>query len=176
MRSRRLWRAVMLSILVLEAFVSGPALADRKSDENAIRSVYKKFETSWNTPGMPGFEDLFTEDADFVVITGKWLKGRDEIVDYHRKLLQSVYAGSGLFTDAIDVRFVSDDLAIGHFRSGAKFQQDGKLVARTSLSTATFVKAGGAWRITAFHNTLTGGPGYAFGPPPGSRDGVDKPK
>ena len=37
---------------------------------------------------MPGFSDLLSEDTDFVVITGKWLKGRSEIVTYHKALLE----------------------------------------------------------------------------------------
>ena len=32
---------------------------------------------------------MFAEDADFVVITGKYLEGRNEIVTYHARLLQT---------------------------------------------------------------------------------------
>jgi hypothetical protein len=42
--------------------------------------VFVMFTKSWDEPGMPGFEDLFTDDADFVVITGRRLKGRNDIV------------------------------------------------------------------------------------------------
>lgn len=64
------------------------------TDETAIREVFESFKKSWDPPGIPGFEALFTADADFIVITGRWLEGRDEIVRYHRELLQSVYTGS----------------------------------------------------------------------------------
>jgi hypothetical protein len=46
-------------------------------EEAAVRGVVSNFAESWNRPGMPGFRDLFTDDADFVVITGKWLKERN---------------------------------------------------------------------------------------------------
>lgn len=59
-------------------------------DERAIKGVFAEFSTSWNQPGMPGFGELFTEDADFVVITGKWIKGRLEIASYHRDLLSRI--------------------------------------------------------------------------------------
>ena len=45
---------------------------------------------------MPGFSDFFTQDADFVIVTGKWLKGRTEIVSYHKDLLADFYKGSRL--------------------------------------------------------------------------------
>jgi hypothetical protein len=44
--------------------------AGDSSDEQAVRDVFAAFSASWNQPGMPGFGDLFTEDADFVVISG----------------------------------------------------------------------------------------------------------
>ena len=50
--------------------------------------VVTEFAQSWNQTGMPGFSDLLSEDTDFVVITGKWLKGRSEIVTYHKALLE----------------------------------------------------------------------------------------
>jgi hypothetical protein len=59
-------------------------------EEAAVRGVVSNFAESWNRPGMPGFSDLFTDDADFVVITGKWLKGRTEIVSYHKNLLETL--------------------------------------------------------------------------------------
>lgn len=117
---------------------------------------------SWNTPGMPGFDQFFTIDADFVVITGKWLRGRDEIVSYHRDLLASFYAGSHLSFDRITVRIVDRKNAIAHIVSGADFAADGKKARRTALATATLRKADGGWKIQTFHNTLTGGPGYSF--------------
>lgn len=150
---------LMLMVIGVPASAGGPA------DEAAVKSVLLRFQESWNTPDMPHIEDLFTDDADFVVITGKWLKGRDEIVGYHRDLLKGVYRDSHLFVDDITVRFVRDDLAIVHMASGANFTRAQEQFRRTSLSTSTLMKTGGKWRIIAFHNTLTGGPGYGFPPP-----------
>jgi uncharacterized protein (TIGR02246 family) len=133
--------------------------ADAKTDEAAIEDVYANFQKSWDQPGMPGFDKLFTEDADFVVITGKWLKGRAELVSYQRELLQGVYAGSRSLPRSLTVRFLTPDIAIAHCTLGARYTRDGKEQVRTGLSTATLVKRNGNWLITAFHNTLTSGPG-----------------
>jgi uncharacterized protein (TIGR02246 family) len=121
--------------------------------------VVAAFAKSWNEPGMPGFGDLFTEDADFVVITGKWLKGRSEIVSYHKDLLADYYKGSRLVPKQVWVRFVHPDVAVAHVAWNASYTEDGKPQKRTALMTLTVTKQEGSWKIATAHNTLTGGPG-----------------
>src|SRR5262245_20725550 len=99
------WRTIMavLRVALLCLLCTGTCLREigDSSDEQAIKNVFATFSASWNQPGMPGFGDLFTEDADFVAISGKWMKGRDEIVSYHKDLLAKRYNGSHSFTDSI---------------------------------------------------------------------------
>lgn len=147
-----------------------PSSASQSTDEIAVKAVFDAFQTSWNTPGMPGFDQLFVPDADFVVITGKWLRGRDEIVSYHRELLRNLYAGSRQFIDQVTVRFVDHQNAVAHIAWGAEVTVEGQRVRRTALGTATLRKSGGRWMIQTVHNTLTGGPGYSFAKPASSRD------
>jgi uncharacterized protein (TIGR02246 family) len=141
-------------MLTVPASASAPA-----ADEAAIKEIFAGFARAWEAPGMPGFEALFTQDADFVVITGKWLKGRDIIVSYHRELLKGHYAGSKQLPQEVTVRFLTPTIAVAHLASGARFNKDGEEVTRTALATATLVKREGKWLISAFHNTLTSGPG-----------------
>jgi uncharacterized protein (TIGR02246 family) len=151
-------RCLLLSCVAMLVTCS-VTMADTANDEEAIRTVFSTFRHSWDQPGMPGFETLFTEDADFVVITGKWLKGRDEIVSYHRELLRGTYAGSRTLPYSVTVRFLTTEIAICHIATGARYMRDGKEQVRTGLATATLVKRNGQWLVTAFHNTLTSGPG-----------------
>jgi uncharacterized protein (TIGR02246 family) len=139
----------------------------QNADEAAIKDVFVMFTKSWDEPGMPAFEDLFTDDADFVVITGRRLKGRNDIVTYHRDLLRTRYKGSrSLPMEVESVRFLAPDIAVAHVTSGARYLEDGAEVTRTGRATATLVRKTGTWRITAFHNTLTGGPGALLPKPP----------
>jgi uncharacterized protein (TIGR02246 family) len=154
---------------VLICSVACFSAAGDSSDEQAIKDVFAAFSASWNQPGMPGFGDLFTEDADFVVITGKWMKGNNEVVSYHKDLLGKHYSGSHSFMDSVTVRFLQPNVAIAHVASGATYMADGKEQKRTGLGTATMVKVNGKWLIAAFPNTLTSGPGYSWGPPPNSQ-------
>jgi uncharacterized protein (TIGR02246 family) len=150
--------AVFVCAVVLAGSVATGAQIDAK-EEAAVRSVVSNFAESWNRPGMPGFSDLFTDDADFVVITGKWLKGRIEIVSYHKDLLESYYKGSHLTPDAVTVRFLQPDVAVAHANWVVSYTKDGQEQKRTALMTLAFTKQVGKWQIAAAHNTLTGGPG-----------------
>jgi uncharacterized protein (TIGR02246 family) len=144
-----------------------PLRAAQQTDDAAIRAVFAQFSTIWNRPGMPGFEELFAEDADFVVVTGRRLTGRAEIVTYHRELLNSLYKGSQSLPMKIEsLRFLTRDIAIAHVTSGASYVQDGKEHTRTGRATAMLVKQKERWLITAFHNTLTSGPGALVTKPP----------
>jgi uncharacterized protein (TIGR02246 family) len=157
-------RCVLLCVLI--CISSCIAVAQDSTDLKAIKGIFTEFSASWNQPGMPGFDDLFTEDADFVVITGKRLKGRSEIASYHRDLLGKNYNASHLNMHAETVRFVKPDIAIAHVVGAVTYMADGKEQERTGLATATVVRVKEKWRITAFQNTLTSGPGYSWGPPP----------
>lgn len=152
--------AIAVLFLAMALGSSAAAAGQAKGeDEAAVRKVVSNFAESWNHPGMPGFGDLFANDADFVVITGKWLKGRNEIVSYHKNLLETYYKGSHLTPEEITVRFVRPEVAIVHARWSASYTEDGKEQKRTALMTITFTKQGTKWLIAAVHNTLTGGPG-----------------
>ena len=156
MRLLRAGLAVWLSLIVAEA-VAAPA------PDEAVRGVFLAFVRDWRAPGFPGLESLVTPDVDFVVVTGKWLRGRDDdVVAYHRHLLKTYYAGSHLSVDSIQVRFVDAQHAVVHFASTVHYVEDGKPIARPSLATATLVRSNDRWLIDSFQNTVTGGPGYMF--------------
>jgi uncharacterized protein (TIGR02246 family) len=157
--------------LALAAFVglsasSATAKQPSVKEKRAVDALVDGFARSWNSPGMPGLESLFWPDADFVVITGKWLKGRDEIVSYHRQLLSTFYKGSHVVPQSIWVRTVHPGVTVVHVSWRATYTHDGKTEIRTALMSLVVTQQRGSWRIASVHNTLTSGPDYAFGTPP----------
>jgi uncharacterized protein (TIGR02246 family) len=70
--------------------------AQEKPEEQAVRKVVVDFAEAINRGDAKAFAALFTDDADFVVITGKYLKGRNEIVRYHSELFTGGFQGSYL--------------------------------------------------------------------------------
>jgi uncharacterized protein (TIGR02246 family) len=109
------------------------------------------------------FAALFAEDADFVVITGKYLKGRDEIVTYHARLFTDDFQGSPLDVTSVAIRFLRTDLAVA--RVTTKRTENGGREMRTSFPMFVLTKQGESWVIAAVQNTLTSGPPV---PPVGS--------
>ena len=62
-----------------------------------------------------------------------------------------------LKTVEVNVRFVRPDVALAHVKNelSGLIGPDGQtLPAHQELSVRVFVKTEGAWRITAFHNTI----------------------
>ena len=155
---------LLLAFLALLACltIATPGCAGQPGDEPAVRAVFETFRDGWNTPGFPKLEGLLAPDADFVVVTGKWLQGRDAIVAYHRNLLRTFYAGSLLVVDKVTLRFVDQHHAVAHLASTVQYTHDGQTVRRPSLATVTLSNASGSWLIDTFQNTITGGPGYMF--------------
>ena len=68
--------------------------AQEQSGEQAVRRVVADFTEAVNRGDAKAFSALFAEDADFVVITGKYLKARNEIVTYLAGLFADDFQGS----------------------------------------------------------------------------------
>lgn len=139
--------------LMLPFMTSGQG---REDEEKSIRKVLSAFAVSWNAADVDGFGRLFSPDADFVVITGKVLKGRAEIQSHHAALLAQQYKGSELAWTPTDVRFVRADVALAHVATEISF--DAGKERRTSVALVILAKQGGQWLIESVQNTLTGGP------------------
>ena len=99
-------------------------------------------------------EALFTSDADQLVSSGEWRKGRDAVV---RGAMASSRSTGGKRTITVEqVRFVTPDVAIadGHYEltglSGG--------AARSMLATLVLKKTDNEWRITAIRNMLPAAP------------------
>src|SRR5207248_11491805 len=104
----------VLAAVSLLATVSTTADTQHRADEQAIRQVVAGFVESWNRNDMHAFAGYCAPDADYVVITGRHLKGREEIEKYHAQLLNGQYKGSKLAGNPESLRFLKPDVAIGH--------------------------------------------------------------
>jgi uncharacterized protein (TIGR02246 family) len=129
--------------------------AQASSEEQAVRKAVADFAEAINRGDAKAFAALFTDDADFVVITGEYLKGRNEIVTYHSGLFTSGFQGSHLDVTSVAIRFLSPDVAVA--RVATKRTENGKEM-RTSFPMFVLTKQSKSWLIAAAQNTLTSGP------------------
>jgi uncharacterized protein (TIGR02246 family) len=123
-------------------------------DEVAIRAIIRQIEHAWNSYDGDAFAAPFADNADYVVVDGMYIRGRDVIAEGHRQILTTVYAGSRNSGRIEDVRFLREDVAVAHARWHLIYYPDGKTEHQVrSMSTFVLTRDQGRWSVTAFQNT-----------------------
>ena len=163
LRSRTL--TLIACLMTLSVCGGAPATAN---DQDVARKAVNDFAETWNRHDMAAFGNLFTTDADFVNVGGRWWKGRDEIQRNHAFMHATIPQDTsgvglparayGLFKastyrfDRIDVRFLGNDVAVAH---GAWTMTGDARTSEPRQGMMTFVLKldGGRWLIAAAQNT-----------------------
>ena len=145
-------RADLIVVLCLVATLQAPAPAparSRGSDEAAIRDVVAQYLAAREHRDAKAVGELFTDDADQLVSSGEWRKGRDEIV---RGTLASSDRTGGTRTIAVEtIRFPKPDVAIADGRYELSNTQEG---TRRMWTSFVLVREGDRWKIAAIRNML----------------------
>lgn len=123
--------------------IAAPVWAQNR-EESAIRDVVQKYAEARDTIDARAIESLFTADADQLVSSGEWRKGRDQVVKGTVASSKKETAKRTITLEA--VRFLEPDAAIADGRYD--------LGTRHMWSTFVFKKEGGAWKIAAIRNML----------------------
>jgi uncharacterized protein (TIGR02246 family) len=121
-----------------------------QSDEAAIRAVVQKYVDARESMDAHAIEALFTGDADQLVSTGEWRKGRSEVV---RGTMASSQGSGGKRTiTVVSVRLVAPDVAI----ADGRYEITGMAGGASPAMWTSLVLARGSdgWRITAIRNML----------------------
>jgi uncharacterized protein (TIGR02246 family) len=139
--------------LLLAASMMAQTAPGGPAEEAAIRAVVKSYVDARENRDTKAVAALFTPDADQLVSTGEWRRGRDTLV---RGAMGSSERNPGSRTITADtIRFLTSDVAIA----------DGPyIIAATGGGAerrmwATFVLQRGAdgWRIAAIRNMFPTG-------------------
>ncbi|HEX5759756.1 MAG TPA: SgcJ/EcaC family oxidoreductase [Thermoanaerobaculia bacterium] len=147
-------RAVLLSLsLTLMLLPVATAANAPSDDEAAIRDVVRRVEAGWNAGSGEAFAAPFAEDADYVVINGDRIKGRQTNAARHQQSFDTIYKGRRNELTVDSVRFLRPDVAVAHVRAHLRFTRDGKPVEGNAISTWVLTKGPDGWSIAAFQNT-----------------------
>ena len=126
---------------------------DRAKDEAAIRDVVKEYFGSRDRRDAATLATLFTADADQLVSSGEWRRGREELV---KGTLASSQQTTGTRTIAIEtIRFPLADVAIADGRYEITGGSGGD---RRMWSTFVMARQEGRWQISAIRNMLPAPP------------------
>ncbi len=140
-----------LAVLVPGLAVLAPsAPAADKADTAAIKDLVGRYAAARESRDPDAIRTLFTEDADQLVSSGVWRKGRQALVE---GMLGSSRRNPGSRTLTVEtVRFPASDLALADARYVIKGR--GGAPDRKMWSTFLCVRTGNEWRITAIRNML----------------------
>ena len=128
--------------------------ANRAKDEAAIRDVVKEYVGARDRQDPAAVGALFTSDADQLVSSGEWRKGREALVK--GTLASTARTGAGNRTITLEtIRFPTRDVAIADGRYEITGGAGGD---RRMWSTFVMVRDGSTWRIAAIRNMLPAPP------------------
>ena len=119
----------------------------RAADEAALRENVRQMEAGWNEKSSAVFAQPFTEDADYVVINGMYLRGRTAIAEGHQRIFDTIYKETTVSLSVKQLRFLRPDVAVVHVNAARAAP------AARAILTLVMVKDAGAWKIAAFQNT-----------------------
>jgi len=147
---------VQLVILCCVAFAAsflGQARSDN-GDEAAIREVVAKYVDAREKIDPKAVEELFTSDADQLVSSGEWRKGRDAVVS--GTMASSRNSGGKRSITVESVRMLSPDVADADGRYELTGLAGG--ATRSMWTTLILKRSGKQWRIAAIRNMLPAPP------------------
>lgn len=144
-------RIATLAILIPSlAALDSVASATEEADAVAIKDLVGRYGAARESRDPEAIRRLFTEDADQLVSSGVWRKGREALVD---GMLGSSRRNPGSRTLTVEtVRFPTGGLALADARYVIK--GSGGAPDRKMWSTFLCVRTGDEWRIAAIRNML----------------------
>lgn len=128
-----------------------PRAAD---DETAIHNVVAGLVEAWNEGDARAWSAFFTGGVDFTEWTGKYWKGRDNVLRLHEELFKKDYKDTKLKLYVRRIRFLREDMVLAH-AEGSIVKQDERFPERPQYSPLLILtKQGDDWSITVFQNLL----------------------
>ena len=155
--SREQWPAVHARIFQFLAAHGISGQGTPGNDEAAVKDVVRRYVEARERRDAAAIAALFTSDADQLVSSGEWRKGREAVV---RGTLASSESSGGKRTILVEtVRFVGADTALADGRY--EIAGTGGAEARRMWSSFVFQRTPGGWRIAAIRNMLPSPPAPA---------------
>jgi uncharacterized protein (TIGR02246 family) len=138
--------------------VAAPLLAQSSSaqsgDEAAIREIVRKYIGSRDKRDAKALEALFTSDADQLVSSGEWRKGRNAVVQ--GTLASSRNSGGKRTITITSIRFLAPGVALADGPYELEGLAGGQ--SRRMWTSLILTRTAGGWRIAAIRNMFPAAP------------------
>jgi len=124
----------------------------QSTEHDAVTTTLDGLVEAWNDADAERYGAWFTDDATYVTFTGTVYRGRADIAAGHAALFAGLLKGTKLVSGDVEVRVLSDTVAVATARGDTYKGDRPRKVAK--VQTYTLVRdADGEWRVAAFHNT-----------------------
>jgi uncharacterized protein (TIGR02246 family) len=141
-----LWWICLSLVPGLQAQTRSPG----PEEEAAVWELVARYAAARGSADANAIGALFTEDADQLVSSGEWRRGRDALV---RGMLESSRQNSGTRTITVEtVRVLATGVAVADARY--EIAGTGGSADRRMWSTFVAVRTAEGWRIAAIRNML----------------------
>lgn len=145
--------AVVGLLLMLVQSTHAQTPATHAADETAIKQLVQQLQDGWNAHDGKAFAAAFAADADYVVVNGTKVKGREEIEKGHAGIFATIYKDSHNVGSVKSIRFLRSDVAIVHVEWNLEHSIGGGRSKARAMNSLVVTKDNGKWSIAAFHNT-----------------------
>lgn len=143
-----------LFVVAVASGLFAQSVSTGNSDAAAIREVVKKYVDAREHMDASAVQKLFTTDADQLVSSGEWRKGRAAVV---RGAMASSKRTGGSRTITVEsIRFVGPGVAIADGHYDLSGLAGG--TTRHMWTTFVLVKGSAGWQIAAIRNMLPAAP------------------
>jgi uncharacterized protein (TIGR02246 family) len=142
-------RWALAATLALLVFAIAAQAADKKADENTIRSAIQSYVDAFNRGDAKAVADCWGESAEWISPSGQRFQGREAI----RKEMEQLFAEQkGVHIEVLhpSIRIVSSDAAIEE--GTARVIRPGEAPS-DSTYLAVHVKKDGHWKLDSVHET-----------------------
>jgi uncharacterized protein (TIGR02246 family) len=143
-----------LAGVILVGSLFGQAPAGVTSDETLVREIIQKYMDARERQDARALEALFTADADQLVSSGEWRKGRSDVV--RGTLASSQNSGGKRTITVVSVRFLAPDVALADGRYELTGMAGGE--SRKMWTTLVLTRTSDGWHIAAIRNMLPASP------------------
>lgn len=166
-KSTFLSAAAALSFAVTGTMVPMPAQAAATASEavaavgsqQAVTAVVTRFVDAWNAHDGNALGQVFTEDGDFVGISGIPWHGPAEIARVHSEQFAGRYDKSAFAVDGTPgIAFIKPDVALVHWRwtiSGVRDANGAPVAPYRGIFTWVVINRGGLWQVRAAQNNVS---------------------
>ncbi len=132
----------------------GPFTSD---PEKAVLSVPLRLVEAWSRNDAKDVANVFTEDGVMILPGDVYKKGRDEIYSFMAAAYAGPFKDSGVTGRPVDLRFVTDDVALIRTHGGILAQGETEIAPELAVrSTWVCVRRDGQWQLAGYQNSPRG--------------------